>query len=614
MNVYQVLSFISSLLFFQSMIILWFTITGTRIKMAYTLFALSFSIFALFNFFQHSTFNIELIYLYDRLASIGWMSFPITTLWLLHNMNDEGIKSIKPIIRFLLIPLALIIFIRFQSDPYSLKLFYFEDGVRFYSLNSASPWYIVFFVYMVFSASACLFVIYKWRKGTMSNRQKLQGSLVIIGLIAFVVLSIITNLIFPQFEYNKIGPLAHITVLPFAAALFYSLMFLNPKRVSTEIVPKLISNYLREFVFFFDHQGNLYSVNRFALEVLHYNLYEILRLPPHQIFNQPDNVTETIRKLRLEQSAPEFRMDFQTKAGIAIPVLARIIRINDHFGHFIGTVLIGVDLRQKFELEQEVAQRTQNEKLIFKTRRNLELLVEQRTRELNAANEKLSREILEKTRAEQQIVDDLNEKAGLIQEIHHRVKNNIQIIISLTSMLATHRDIDERAAVKLRMMADRIRSFSEIHENLYASANLSKINFSDFIKKATGEIYAAKGASKNIIFRLRTSNEFLEIDRAIPCAIIYTELLSDIIEYSFTSVDEPNASINPVGNVVVEFYKRNDEYTLVLSDNGIDALNGHNRKSKMNAGLELVEMIVKNHLKGKLITRASQGTSYVLQF
>ncbi len=614
MNVYLILSFISSLLFFQAMVIAWLLIKVTRIKEAFILFALSFSIFALFNFFQLSTTNVELVYIFDRIAAFGWMSFPITTLWLLYNMSNKGVRGIKEIMKFFLIPVALVVFIRFQYDPYSLKNFYFHEGVRFYSLNSASPWYYVFVVYMVLSAMACLYVIYKWKKHTQQNRQKLQGGVVIVGLVAFVVISIITNIIFPQFGYNKVGPLAHITVLPFAAALFYSLIFLSPQKALPEIVPKLITNYLREFVFYFDHQGGIYSVNRFVLKNLQYNLYEILRLPPEKIFSQADKLHQTIRELRQVQSAQEIRIEIFARAGLSIPVLAKIIRINDHFGNFIGAVLIGVDLRPKVALEQEVAQRTQNERLIIKARNDLEGLVEQRTRELFEANEKLSKEIQEKTRVEQQIVDDLQEKVRLVQEIHHRVKNNIQIIVSLTSMLTTHRDIDENAGLKLRRIADRIRSISAIHEDLYSSANLSKINFSDFIKKSTGEIYANKGASKTIIFRIKTTNEYLEIDRAIPCAIIYTELLTNIIETRFLPMENSNSASNPLGNVSIEFYKRSEEYTLIVSDNGIGAPNGKSKTGRLRPGLELVDMIVKNHLKGKLITQVAQGTSYVLKF
>jgi len=614
MNIYAILSFISFLLFFQALVFSWFLIEIPRVRNAFILFAFSFSIFSFFNFLQQISTKIELVYLLDRFAALGWLGFPIFTAWLLYVINEKELKIVNQIIWFLLFPVAFATFIRFQIDPYSLKHFYFSEGVRFYTLNSASPWFFIFVGYLIISVITGLYALYLWKKNVQQNRQKLQVNIVIVGLIVFFLAGIITNVILPEFGFNKIGPLAHVNVLPFGAALFYSLVFLRQQAISPEIVPKLITNHLREFVFYFDQQGQIYSVNRFALENLRYNQYEIIRLSPEKLFSDYPRIMQMIKELRLMQLIPEMPIELYMKTGLSIPVLAKMVRVNDFFGNFLGAVFLGVDLRQKFNLQEEVAQRTQNEKALTQIRRDLELLVDKRTQELFEANERLKSEILEKERAEQQIIIDLHEKIKLVQEIHHRVKNNIQIIVSLTNMLATHKDIDALASAKLRKIAERIRSISAIHEDLYSSANLSRINFSEFIKKLTGEIYANKGKDKNIIFRLNAGHEFLEIDQAIPCGIIYTELLSNAIEHAFPKNALDAEKPLQIGNINVEFYKRQDEYTLLVSDNGVGAPDVRISENRGFSGLGLVDVLVKQHLKGRLITKVSYGTTFILKF
>lgn len=614
MNVYAILSFISFFLFLQAFIIGSFVLKPSRIKNSFIAFTLSFIFFSFFNFLQHTTTDVELVYTLDRMAAIGWLGFPLITGLLVFRLSGSKLRFVSQFIWYFLLPLAIAPFVRFQIDPYSLKHFFIVGDVRYYSLNSGSFWFYVFVIYLMLSMVLSLYILFNWRKEVQQKRQKLQINVVLAGLVTFFIVSVVTNLVLPYFGYVKIGPLAHVNAIPLGAALFYAVVNLRPQFFSRDIVSKLIASHLREFVFYFDQQLQIYSVNRYCLENLKYNSFEIMRLSPEKIFRDFSVIREMAIKIKKNQAVEEISTVLHSRTGIPIPVILTCVRTDDYLGNYLGMVLLAIDLRQKVKLQEEVAERTRNEKALTQIRQDLEILVEKRTHELFEANEKLRKEIFERKRAEQQISTDLQEKLQLVQEIHHRVKNNIQIIISLTNMLASHKDMDQASSQKLRRIAERIRRISAIHEDFYASKNLSRINFSEFIKSTTGEVYANKGAGNMVIFRLNVGNEFLEIDQAIPCGIIYTELLTNALQHAFPVGIEKNGKGIGVGTINVEFYKRQDEFTLVVSDNGVGLPEEGNSDNNGASGMGLVNVLVKDHLKGSLTSKTSYGTSFILKF
>lgn len=614
MNIYAFLSLVSFLLFIQAFVYSYFLLEHSREKTGFALFSLSFSIYALFSFFMHLSISVEQVYLFDRFASIGWTTFPVWVVWLLYLLSNSDNKRLKKGIWFFLFPLAFLSFLRFNLDPETIKVFYFQDQVLFNSINRKTPWFYVFLVYLIATVIISLIIIVKWQKVLQKNRERRQVKAVLFGLLVFSIASVLTNLLFPFLGNSIVPPLAQVLALPMGAGLYLSVVSLRPQTFSSDIVSRVITNQLKEFVFYFDQQNSIYAANRYCMENLRYNSYELTRTDPLKIFDDFPIIQENAWNLRSNQVVPEISTTLSPRIGPPIPVILSLLRIDDYLGNYLGLVILGLDLRQKEKLQEEVAERARNEQQLTQIRQDLESLVEKRTHELMEANERLKKEILERKRAEQQISSDLDEKVQLVQEIHHRVKNNIQIIISLTNMMGTHKDIDPTAREKLRRIAERIRSISAIHEDFYSSPNLSRINFSDFIKNTTGEIYANQGAGKNIIFRLNVGNEFLEIDKAIPCGIIYSELLTNALRHAFPKAEDPAGKGLKIGTINVEFYKRQDEYSLIVSDNGIGINGQSQQKLEGSSGLSLVHVLVNEHLKGNLTKRVSFGTSFILKF
>ena len=144
----------------------------------------------------------------------------------------------------------------------------------------------------------------------------------------------------------------------------------------------------------------------------------------------------------------------------------------------------------------------------------------------------INRDITERKNAENQIKSSLNEKEVLIREIHHRVKNNLQIIASLLHL--QENTVNNDVAAVLRESEGRVRSMASIHENLYQSPTFNDINIKTYIEKLVYDILYTYGIPKgNIKTKLDIQEIKLNIDTSIPLGLIINELFTNIVKYAF---------------------------------------------------------------------------------
>lgn len=198
----------------------------------------------------------------------------------------------------------------------------------------------------------------------------------------------------------------------------------------------------------------------------------------------------------------------------------------------------------------------------------------------------------------------LDQNALLLKEIHHRVKNNLQIIMSLLNIQANSKkkiNIDDF----IENAQTRISSMSLIHQNLYENEKLDHIDFEKYIKKLTQNLLSVFGIeTQNIVLKIKAQNIFLDIQTAIPLGLILNELFSNTLKYAFN--DFKNAEIT------IEIKAEgNNQYCLIFADNG----KGYNDTNKHNnsMGLELVNLLILQ-LKGNIEKQNSAGTYYIIKF
>jgi PAS domain S-box-containing protein len=212
-------------------------------------------------------------------------------------------------------------------------------------------------------------------------------------------------------------------------------------------------------------------------------------------------------------------------------------------------------------------------------------------------------DISELKNAEDKIIASLKEKEVLLQEIHHRVKNNMQIISSLLSLQANHTGSEEATEV-LKESRGRVKSMAMIHEKLYHSHNLSLLNMGEYLENLVKDILRSYSRAEGITATVDVEEVYLNIDTALPMGLLVNELVSNSIKHAFP---DGNGSIN------VKLESSGDEYILTVSDNGIGLPDGVDPFDASSLGLQLV-MSLSIQLEGDLNVHRNDKTSYILVF
>jgi len=215
------------------------------------------------------------------------------------------------------------------------------------------------------------------------------------------------------------------------------------------------------------------------------------------------------------------------------------------------------------------------------------------------------KEIESRKNAENKIKLSLEEKNILLQEIHHRVKNNMQIISSLLNLQTRYVD-DEEAVNVLKESQNRVRSMAMIHEKLYQSNDLSHINFVDYIQSLVSNLFYSYNI-KNLQIKsiLEIDDIRLNMETAVPCGLIISEIVSNSLKYAF-----PNEMH---GEILVSFKSVEDGYELIISDNGVglpEELDFDNNKS---LGLILVKSLTEQ-IDGEITIHRNHGTEFKIRF
>lgn len=225
---------------------------------------------------------------------------------------------------------------------------------------------------------------------------------------------------------------------------------------------------------------------------------------------------------------------------------------------------------------------------------------------LKATNLMRVSDISDRKRSEEQIRRSLEEKETLLKEIHHRVKNNLQIISSLLRM-QSRRPLDEATSILFQESQNRVQSMALIHEQLYQSPNLSQIDFREYISSLTNNLFRSYGISQRVIsLEIETNQINLVLDMAIPCGLIINELVSNSLKYAFAPGERGKITINlqPASDNTV---------TLTVSDNGIGIPEALNWENSHTLGLRIVHNLTKQ-LKGKITLKRDRGTTFDITF
>jgi PAS domain S-box-containing protein len=217
------------------------------------------------------------------------------------------------------------------------------------------------------------------------------------------------------------------------------------------------------------------------------------------------------------------------------------------------------------------------------------------------------RDITDLKRTEEAIKTSLAEKEVMLREIHHRVKNNLQVISSLVSMQADTLT-DERIREELDEVSDRIRSMALVHEKLYQTDNLAQVDFADYASSMLSALWRSHGAlADKIRLNFEVVPVALPIETAIPCGLILNELAINALKYAF-----PNGKDGEV-TVGLENDPATNTVCLWVRDNGVGLPPGLDWRQSSSLGLRLVQILA-GQLRGTVGTGTGPGTEFQITF
>lgn len=263
-------------------------------------------------------------------------------------------------------------------------------------------------------------------------------------------------------------------------------------------------------------------------------------------------------------------------------------------------------------LEQEIKEKITTQKALQKLNFDLENRVKERTILLANSNKKLQQEIIERKHTENNLKTSLIEKELLIKEIYHRVKNNLVVICSLLEMQASY--IDNPEVIKMfNNSQERIYSMAIVHEQLYLSDSLNKIDLSNYIKALLENISNSyENKQQKINFVVNTEKININIETANSCGLIINEMVTNAVKHAFVN--------QATGNIWLTLQRQIDQddsgkIVLTIEDDGIGLPNDFDLGNIDSLGLTLVNILTKQ-IEGQLeiYQNGNRGSCFKLTF
>jgi PAS domain S-box-containing protein len=268
------------------------------------------------------------------------------------------------------------------------------------------------------------------------------------------------------------------------------------------------------------------------------------------------------------------------KDGTEFPVEIGLNPLQTSDGDFVLSSVVDITERKRADLERDGL-----------------------TGQLRSLNAELEARVRDRT---SQLSATLKEREVLLQEIHHRVKNNLQVISSLINLQVRQvSDVPTRAA--LQECQTRVQAIALIHEKLYQSTDYSRVPFSEYSRSLAANIFEATGVSPAAIaLNMNVEPISLAVDKAIPCGLIMNELITNALKHAFPMGRE--------GAIQVELRKPSERQVLLsVSDDGIGLRDNFDIEESSSLGMQLVSTLVEQ-LDGHLEMTRQIGTNFTVTF
>lgn len=475
--------------------------------------------------------------------SVLWITVSFSLIFVIHFPRKTIPKKHDSILKYLevlVVIIGFIVYIIFINQLSLQNVQYTEWGFRV-TLTSSTLFILIWLVIITVLSFSVL--IQKYLYGELYRYEKKQIKIFSLGMILVPLAAVMTNLVPPLLNI-KIFPMTSFFILIFSFSVAYAIkkyQFLFP---TSELIAENILETINESVIVVDKNDKIISINKSAIKLLGYNKKNLMRFSLDKVIKFPSG--EKFDDFKQRKKPEGFEAAFITKTGKKIPMSISPTIIYDDEGNFVGMVFVGGDLTE--------------------TKRSL------------------------------------REKEILLKEIHHRVKNNLQLIHSLLDFQSDQFD-DEHVLAKFKESKDRIKLMASFYEQLYQSKNVGEINFSEYIQNIITDLFQGHKADNNISLKMDIDDIILDFDLALTCGFIVSELVTNSLKHAF-----PDARN---GEISIRFHRDGNSYKLVISDSGIGIPSDIDVVNPKSLGLNLVNIFVKE-LKGNIILDRTYGTRFTI--
>ena len=534
-----------------------------NIIIALTAIVVGFLAFVEFEYRQAETFQIAFFWIK---VSTLW---PIVPSLLLHiSLIFTKSRYLKNKLIYLLIYLPSIIIIYLSLTTNLLLSDILKEYWGWtYAFPADMTLYNIMSLWTVFTVVLAGIICFRYYLKSRDLKKK-QAKYILAGLYIPLFISLCSDAILPSISLRV--PEMTMTMMTIGMCIIsYGIWKYKFPALTPAIAADSIVSTMSNFFFLLDENIRIVNINQATKDLLGYDDYELVDKPFNIVFEENKKFLFEKDLFKAgEKSMTNIETSFKAKDGHLIPVFLSISLIESNNSQILGIVCIGNDIT------------------------DIKL-------------------------AENKIKASLEEKGLLLQEIHHRVKNNLQIISSLLSLQSRYVK-DEEDLELFKESQGRVRSMAFIHEQLYQSSNFTKIEFAAYVENLLNYLSHSYSIDPSYInFKLDIDNVSLDINTAIPCGLIINELVTNSLKYAFPLKLSNGAVSNTdeIPNKICICLRscKEDKFMLVVSDNGKGLPENIDFANNNTLGLQLVNSLV-NQLDGIIELSRTNGTKYKVIF
>ena len=415
---------------------------------------------------------------------------------------------------------------------------------------------ILFYVMSLWTV-LCAFlagVICFWYYLKSKNIKKLQTKYLVAGLYLPLLISMFSDVILPNMSIRIPETTMMMSTIGIGFISYGVWKYRFPALTAAIAADQIVST-MSNFLIMLDHNKNIITINNATTTLLGYSQEELVGKPLEYLFK--DQTWETNNKLSNDtsESIVNFETCLKSKYDEFIPVLLSKSVIKNENGNIMGIVCIGNN-------------------------------------------------IIEINQAKDKIKASLDQKELLLRELHHRVKNNLQIILSLIN-LQSNGIKDKQDLEIFRESQSRVKSLAIIHEKLYQSADFASINFKEYIQSLVNYLLSYYSTTSIMVDTDVEKDIVLNMDTAVPCGLIINELVTNSIKFAFPG--------GKTGKIYINLRHEDGSLTLIVGDNGVGLPDDVDFKNSKKLGLQLVKTLT-DQLEGEIEYNGKNGTEFKIKF